>query len=149
MTRLRRPALALLALLLVAACGPMPAATPDDMVGVLNELTAHGATVTDIIAGDAGCPASSLHSNGSHLKMRFSPDGRDYDVYLFRWRGRTDFDSAAAQFDQCKSEFGNRLGPALPVSVVEVAPWRAFGIGWPSALRDAIEQSLVAAASGG
>lgn len=132
--------------LLIAGCGVAPTPTPVDMTGVLNELTSHGATVKDILAGEAGCPDSSLHSNASRITLTLA-DGRDYDVYLFRWRNAGDYDTADATFQQCIAAFVAKRG-STDVDVVEVSPWRAFGPAWTDATRAAVEQSLAAAAQG-
>jgi len=142
---LSRIASALLPALLAAACGAAATPTPDDMTGLLNELESHGAHVEDILAGDAGCPDSELHSNASRLTV--TSGGRDYDVYLFRWRRPTDYDAANAAFQDCVGAFTTARG-SVDVEILEVAPWRAFGGGWTAGLKDAIESSLSAAAAG-
>jgi hypothetical protein len=133
---------------MIAACGAAPAPTAGDMTSVLSELAAHGATVRDIVAGDPGCADASLQGNGSHIKLMLAADGRDYDVYLFRWRRATDYDAAGGAFSSCVSAFADRLDSSVRVDIVEVSPWRAFGPGWTKDLHDTMQQSLAAAAIG-
>lgn len=143
----RGAALAVAVALAAMACGPTPTPSPEDMTGVLNELAAHGATVKDIVAGDAGCADPSLHGNASRLTLTLAVDGRDYEVYLFRWRRPSDYEAANGPFQQCVAEFVQNR--STDVEIVEVAPWRAFGAGWTFDAKEAIEQSLAAAAAGG
>jgi hypothetical protein len=142
-----RAALAAAIAFTVAACGPTPTPSPEDMTGVLNEFAAHGATVKDVVAGDAGCADPSLHGNASRLTLTLAADGRDYAVYLFRWRRPSDYEAANAAFQQCVAEFAD--DHSTDVELVEVSPWRAFGAGWTFDAKEVIEQSLVAAAGGG
>lgn len=135
--------------LALAACGPTPTASPTDMTGVLNEFASHGAVVRDIIAGDAGCAESDLHSNGSHLTLTLTAEARDYGVYLFRWRRPSDYAAGDSAFQQCVAQFAREPSVTEEVQTIEVTPWRAFGTGWSDAMTDVIRQSLVAAAAGG
>ncbi len=132
----------------VVACGAAPAPTAGDMTLVLSELAAHGATVRDIVAGEPGCADASLQGNGSHLKLTLAADGRDYDVYLFRWRRASDYDAASQPFNSCVSSFADSLDSSVRVEIVEISPWRAFGPGWTQDMHDTVQQSLAAAAVG-
>lgn len=133
---------------MLSSCGTAPTPTPGEMVDVLNELAAHGATVRDVIAGDTGCSEPSLHDNGTRLQLTLASESRDYTVFLFRWRRPSDYDAAAASFSLCVSEFAQRLSSSVSVNVVDVSPWRAYGPGWTPTLHDALQQSLAAAAVG-
>lgn len=140
--------LALFAALAALGCGPEPSATPGDMVTLLNELTAHGTTVRDMVAGDAGCSDPTLRDNATRLQLTLASEERDHTVYLFRWRRQSDYDTAAASFSLCVSEFANRLSSSVRVDTVAASPWRAYGPGWTPTLHDALQQSLEAAAVG-
>jgi len=135
--------------LAVAACGGGgPTPSPADMTGILNELANHGATLKDIVGGDAGCGDATLQANGSRLTLTLAADGRDYDVYLFRWRRAGDFSAAGRPFHLCASEFADSVGASVRVAIVEVQPWRAYGTGWSDEMHDAVQESLTAAAAG-
>jgi hypothetical protein len=139
----------MLAMTLAAACAASPTPSPANMTGVLNELAAHGASLVDVVGGDAGCSDASLQGNGTRLTLRFALDGRDYDVYLFRWRRASDYEAADGAFDACSAAFAAAGGAGTGrLATVEVFPWRAFGIGWTEAVRDAVVDSLTAAAAG-
>lgn len=132
---------------IVAACAGAPQPTPGDMTAVLSELEAHGATVRDIVAGDAGCGDPTLHDNATRLELTLAADGRGYTVYLFRWRRQVDYDAAAVAFNTCVSEYLTRAGPVGTV-VIDISLWRAYGPGWTQEMHDALLQSLAAAAVG-
>lgn len=142
-------ALALFAMVaIVDACGAGAQPTAGDMTALLSELSAHGATVRDMVAGDPGCDDASLEGNGSHMKLTLAADGRDYDLYLFRWRRTSDYEAAGRPFEGCVSEFADTLSSSVRVEIVEVSPWRAFGPAWTKLMHDTVEQSLQAAAAG-
>jgi hypothetical protein len=139
---------AAVATLVLAGCyGGSASPTPGDMTDVLGELTAHGMTMTDTVAGDPGCADPSLFDNARRLVVTAAADGGSYTVYLFRWRNVTDYNAAADAFDACAAAFAGRPGTA-PVETVDVSPWRAYGPGWSSDVRDAIGQALAGAGSG-
>jgi hypothetical protein len=133
---------------LVAACyGGSAGPTPGDMVDVLGELSAHGATMTDTVAGDAGCADQTLVDNARRLAVTFAPDDRTYTVYLFRWLNNADYGEAGSAFAACVAAY-RQANPSASVETVDVSPWRAFGPGWSQALRDSVGQALTAAARG-
>ncbi len=132
---------------LVGACGAAPQPTPGDMTSVLSELAAHGATVSDMVAGDAGCTDPTLRDNATRLELTLADDGRPYTVYLFRWRRQSNYDGAAVAFNMCVSQYLAKPG-AVGADVIDVSPWRAFGPGWTKEMHDAMQQSLAAAAVG-
>jgi len=139
---------AALAMLLIAGCyGGSSSPTPGDMTDVLGELTAHGLTMTDTVAGDPGCADASLFDNARRLAVTSAADGRSYTLYLFRWRNVTDYNAAADAFDACVAAFAGQPGAAA-VETVDVSPWRAYGPGWTTAMRDALQQALSAAGTG-
>ena len=141
--------LALLALtVLVSACyGGSASPTPGDMVDVLGELSAHGVTMTDTVAGDAGCADQTLVDNARKLQVSFSPDGKTYTVYLFRWLNNADYLDAGSAFDNCADAY-LAAHPDSVVDKVDLSPWRAFGPDWTQDLHAAIRGALVDAAQG-
>jgi hypothetical protein len=139
---------AAVAVLLLAGCyGGSASPTPGDMTDVLGELTAHGVTMTDTVAGDPGCADPSLFDNARRLVVTSAADGRSYTVYLFRWRNVTDYNAAADAFDACVAAFAGDAG-TITVETVDVSPWRAYGPGWTAEVRDAVQQALEGAGSG-
>ena len=115
------------------------------MVALLAEMSAHGLSVRDNVAGDPGCGQPSLRDNASRLTIQLAGEPAAYTVFLFRWRRPADFDAAAADFGACVAEF-SQVGTA--VSTLEHSPWRAFGPNWSAALEAALDDSLAGAAGG-
>jgi len=117
------------------------------MVDVLGALSARGATMTDTVAGDAGCSDQTLVDNARRLQLSFTPDGQTYTAYLFRWLNDADYVSAGPAFEECKLAYQvGHVGSDL--ASVDVSPWRAYGPSWSPALREAMEQALADAAKG-
>jgi len=143
----RRLAALTLMMLLTGCYGGSTGPTPGDMVDVLGELSAHGATMTDTVAGDAGCPDQTLVDNARKLQVSFAPDGQTYTVYLFRWLNNADYGEAADAFNSCMISYQSS-NAGVTVDKVNVSPWRAFGPGWTSELQDAVAGALTDAATG-
>lgn len=135
------------ALLLAGCYGGSTGPTPGDMVDVLGELSAHGVTMTDTVAGDAGCPDQTLVDNARKLQVSFAPDEKTYTVYLFRWLNNADYNQAAQAFDSCVVSYQGSIGGSS-VAKVDVSPWRAYGPDWTQDLHDAVAGALADAATG-
>ena len=134
--------------LLVAACyGGSTGPTPGDMVDVLGELSAHGVTMTDTVAGDAGCADPTLVDNARKLQVSFAPDEKTYTIYLFRWLNNADYQEAAAAFDGCIAAY-QAAHAGLTIGKVGLSPWRAYGPDWTPDLQDAVDGALADAAQG-
>jgi hypothetical protein len=140
----RLAALALTSLLL-SGCGAFKAPaqpTAGDLTDIVSALVLRNMTITDQVAGDPGCGAqiSSLHSNAVRYDVRPAGDSNSYPVYVFSWKSQATFDADKFAFDSCVQEAEQFAIP--PVQTVEYLPWRAFGPGWPSGLRDAVDAAL-------
>lgn len=144
---MRRLAALALAVLVSACYGGSASPTPGDMVDVLGELSAHGVTMTDTVAGDAGCADQSLVDNARKLQVSFSPDQKSYTVYLFRWLNNADYTEAGATFNGCAVAYQDAHSGST-VTKVDVSPWRAFGPDWTTDLQAALSGALADAAKG-
>lgn len=131
-----------IAVLTVAACGPnaMPPPSPNEFLDVVSALVLRGATITNQVAGDAGCTQPPLHDNAVRLDVAM-PGAPPAGVYLFRWRRAGDFDAEADAYAACVAEAEAR-DPDATVTSEERLPWRGYGAGWSPALRDAVEEAL-------
>jgi hypothetical protein len=145
----RRFSLAVATLALVAGCygSSSSSPTPGDMTDVQGELEAHGATIKNAVAGDAGCPDQTLVSNARRLELTLAGDSKTYEVYLFRWKDQSTYTAAAPSFSLCVSAFADR-GSSVHVETVEISPWRAYGPEWSKEMHDALQQALADAATG-
>ena len=139
-----------LALLLAAGCsnvGQAPAQTPGSMDDVIAELVLRGASVHNLVSGDAGCPSSGLHDNAVRFDVALGSQSATREVYLLRWRRQSDFDASAQAFAECVNEY-RALHPGVQVSALELYPWRAYGPGWGTQFADILHAALVAAGGG-
>jgi hypothetical protein len=135
---------ALVGLVVGCASNGIPAATPAGMDDLVAALVVRGASITDQVAGDAGCADRTLIGNAVRLDVRMSDEDAVSPVYVFRWRRVADFDAAAAPFADCVAEFGQRTG-AEHMDQVSHTLWRAYGPNWPARLRDAVNAALLQA----
>jgi hypothetical protein len=139
------------ALLLAAAtlaCGGTPTATfsAGDLSAVQEALALRGASVLNAVSGDAGCPATTLHTNAVRFELQLA-DEPPATAHLLRWRRPNQYAAAAAEFADCVADFRLRAG-TQPVHVLEVPPWRVLGAGWSDDMRRTIEDALRAAGGG-
>ncbi len=135
--------------ILIAGCGVFVAPsqpTAGDLTDIANGLVRRNMTITNQVAGDPGCGSqgsSPLHSNAVRYDVRPPGMNASYPVYVFGWKSQATFDADKPEFDSCvQAEEQSASGP---VDTVEHLPWRAFGPGWPVALRDAVDAALMEA----
>lgn len=142
---LARFAALVLVTVLLAGCGAFKAPaqpTAGALTDIVAALVVRNMTITDQVAGDPGCGSqtSALHSNAVRYDVRPAGDTRSYPVYVFSWKSQATFDADKVAFDACvQDEQQSSIGP---VQTVEYLPWRAFGPGWPTTLRDAVDAAL-------
>jgi len=145
---LRKTVAFTLVALLLSGCGAFtaPPPTAGDHTDIVGALVRRGMTVTTQVSGDPGCGAqvgSSLHSNAVRYDVRPAGDTNSYPVYVFGWKSQATFDSDKPVFDACVQ--AAQEASVVPVDTVEHLPWRAFGPGWPTTLRDAVDAALTGA----
>lgn len=139
-------AVALMALL-VSGCGVFtaPSPTAGEIGDVVAGLVRRGATITDQVSGDAGCPDPSLYGNAVRYDVRMGASDTPAPVYVLRWKSDATFTATQAEFDACVAAY-KQAHPDQGVTVYDDAPWRAFGPGWSNSLESAVEQAVHAAA---
>jgi hypothetical protein len=144
----RFPTLLLAAALLAGAAAgcdrnvTLPAPTAGELGDVVAALVLRGATITDQVAGDAGCSDPTLFGNAVRLDVRMPGAATSAPVYVLRWKRAADYDAAEAAFAACVAQSPR---PPDAVTTVAVSPWRAYGPDWPDALRDAVSAALTEA----
>jgi hypothetical protein len=137
-----RRLVASLAALLVTGCGvTAPTPTPGSYENFIAGLVQRGATVTQQVAGDAGCTSATLHNNAARFDVTFEDDLAHYSIYFFAWRRVSDYDAAATDFASCVAS-AQQMNSGLAYTTFVASPLRVYGPDWPPALRTAIEQSL-------
>jgi hypothetical protein len=141
----RRLASLAIAALLLTSCGAFtaPAPTAGELTDIVGTLVRRNMTVTDQVSGDAGCGNSALYSNAVRYDVRPATDTTAYSVYVFGWKSEATFDADKAAFDTCVQTYSG-TNPGT-MTTVEHLPWRAYGPGWPPALKDAVDAALTGA----
>jgi hypothetical protein len=136
----------MLAVLAVVGCAGVttPTPSPGGFQDIVASLVVRGATITDQVAGDAGCADPTLYGNALRLDVRMPGESDSRPVHLLGWRRQTDYEAAAPAFAACLETY-EAAGPESEVTTVETPPWRAFGRDWSAALRSAIERALMEA----
>jgi hypothetical protein len=131
--------------LLISCCGAFtaPKPTAGDFTDIVSTLVRRNITVTDQVSGDDGCSNSALYSNAVRYDVRPAGDTTTYPIYVFGWKSEATYDADKAAFDACEQGYSGSSPGA--VSAVEHLPWRAYGPGWPSTLKDAVDAALSAA----
>jgi hypothetical protein len=129
--------------LALTGCGVFVAPSPSagDTVQIVNSLVRRGMTITNQVAGDAGCGNSSLYNNAVRYDVQPGGELLTYSVYVFGWKSAATFAADKSNFDACVGSAPS--GEA--VTTVEHLPWRAYGRGWPDALRQAVDAALTEA----
>lgn len=132
---------------LLSGCGVFvaPSPTAGEMANLVLALVRRGATITDQVAGDAGCPDPSLYGNAIRYDVRTSSDASPARVYLLRWKSQATYDASSDEFDSCVAAF-KQAHPTESVSVYEDSPWRVYGPGWSETLKSAVETAVHEAA---
>src|SRR3954453_2489148 len=132
--------------LVFAGCGAFvaPRPTAGDFTDVVGSLVRRNMTITTQVAGDPGCHDSALHSNAVRYDVRPAGADRSYPVYVFAWKSQQTFDAEKASFDACVQSYG-AVASGDSGDTVQHLPWRAFGSGWPPALRQAVDSALTEA----
>ena len=133
---------------LVTGCGVFVAPaqpTPGELTDIVNALVLRNMTITDQVAGDAGCSDSSIYSNAVRYDVSMAGETGSHPVFVFGWKSQATFDAAKAAFDACVENYSLTNHVESLYVLDDHAPWRAYGPGWPIGLRDAVNEALVAA----
>jgi hypothetical protein len=140
----------MLALLVaLGGCGTpaTPTPTPGDLTAVRGQLLLAGITSRSVVGGESACPeVEALTDNSVRLVVTDPGTGEPADLYLYLFRLR-DFEESEADAARCASVYEAAAGET--VERVEVPPYRALGADWSPDLREAVEEALRAAATGG
>jgi len=131
----------------LAGCGVFvaPSPTAGEMGDLVSGLVLRGATITDQVSGDAGCPDPTLIGNAIRYDLRMATESTTVSVYVLRWNTQQTFDANEPAFQACVTQF-EQAHPGATVTTYEDSPWRVFGSGWSPAATGAIEQAVHAAA---
>ena len=151
MAPLRASVLALLAVLLLAACGSVtvtpPAPTPADFTGIATELTKRGLVLDKLVSGDAGCVDPTLIQTaiGFDAKGLDRADPVRLRIYIFR--NRDAFDRLRSTVDTCARSY---VTDPDTYEALERSPYVLTGVGpFPPKFKAVLQQAIEAAAGTG
>ena len=151
MTPFRVAIAAIVAVLLLGACGSVavtpPAPTPAVFTGIATELTQRGLVLDKLTSGDAGCDDQTLTQTaiGFDAKGLDQPDPVRLRIYIFR--NRDSFDRLRSSVDTCARWY---VTDPDTYEAIEQSPYVLTGVGpWPPQFKAALEQALEAAAGTG
>ncbi len=148
MKALARAIVLLLVGALLAGCGEFvaPSPTPGEMNDLIAALVVRGVTIQHLTSGDAGCPGSTLHSNGVHFQVSLD-GGTGSDVFLLRWKSTADFNGATDDVAACVAEY-QAAHPGAVMDQISLDPWRVYGPDWSAALKDTLNAALLSVGGG-
>jgi hypothetical protein len=150
--RLRvRVVIACLVAIALSGCGALsrtpPAPTPADFLGISGALLARGISVSDVVAGDAGCADPAL----AKTAIRFRASGLDQrqpvPIHLYIFGSADSYDRLRSSVDTCARSYLTDPGT---FQSVDARPFVVMGQGpWGRSFAAAIRQALTEAAGGG
>jgi hypothetical protein len=133
--------------LLLAGCGAFsaPSPTAGEMGDLVAGLVRRGATITEQVGGDAGCPDANLYGNAVRYDLRGPGEVDTVPIYLLRWKSDATFTATQTDFDACVESF-KKAHPGTTITRYEDAPWRAYGPDWSTTVQTLVETAVHEAA---
>jgi hypothetical protein len=136
--------------LMVAACGSQtgtPTPTPGDIETVASKLALQGISISDVVAGDAGCDDRSLTGPAISFRASGLDQATAVTIHLYSFRSRSVFEGRQAAVSACARSYVH--DPATYENVAE-SPFIAAGQGpWAPTFKAHFEAGLAAAAGSG
>ena len=147
----RVAALAIVASLVMAACGlasgSPPAATAADFPGITAELATRGVSVNHFVSGEAGCPDPVLTPTAIAFDAKGLDQATDVRIYLYIFRNRDVFERLRSTIDACAASF---VTDPETFESIEASPYVLAGQGpWGQGFKTALRAGLEAAAGSG
>jgi hypothetical protein len=145
-------ALSYVVAIVVAGCGLVsrtpPAPTPADFLGISGAFFARGISVSQVVAGDAGCADPGLAKTAISFRASGLDQAAPVAVHLYIFGSRASYDKLRAAVDACAASYITDPQAfvsidAPPFVIVSQGPW---GPQFTAAIRQGLTQ---AAGSGG
>jgi hypothetical protein len=135
----------------VSGCGLVsrtpPAPTPADFLGISGAFAARRVSVSDVVAGDAGCRDPGLAKTAISFRASGLDQAAPVAVHLYIFGSRDSYDRLRASVEACAASY-TADGQAL--ESVDAPPFVIMGQGpWGPQFSSAIRQGLAEAAGGG
>jgi hypothetical protein len=121
-----------------------PSPTAGALADVVNALVRRNMTITNQVAGDAGCADPTLQGNAVRYEVSMAGEVDAHPVYVFGWKDPASFGTAKGAFDACVENF-SLTNRASSMATLEHAPWRAYLPNYSIQLTNAVDEALVEA----
>ena len=136
--------------ILIGGCGltrTSPAPTPADFLGISGAFFARGVSVSQVVAGDAGCADPGLAKTAISFRASGLDQAAPVAVHLYIFGSRNSYDKLRAAVDTCAASYIS--DPQAFVSI-DAPPFVIVGQGpWGPQLSAAIREGLTQAAGNG
>jgi hypothetical protein len=137
--------------ILISGCGLVgrtpPAPTPADFLGISGAFLARGISVSQVVAGDAGCADPGLVKTAISFRASGLDQSAPVAVHLYIFGSRDSYDKLRAAVDACAASY--IADPQAFVSI-DAPPFVIVGQGpWGPQFTAAIRQGLTQAAGNG
>jgi hypothetical protein len=141
----------LLAAAALAGCGfvsrTAPPATPSDFLGISGALAARGVSVSQVVAGDAGCNDPALARTAISFRASGLDQATAVPVHLYIFGSPASYEKLRSSVDACARSFVTGSGA---LESVDASPFVVVGQGpWAPNFSAAIRQGLTQAAGNG
>ena len=145
------PLALLLAAVAVAGCGFVsrtpPAPTPADFQGIASAFVARGVSVSQIVAGDAGCNDPALARTAISFRASGLDQATAIPVHLYIFGSPASYEKLRSSVDACARSF---VTDPETIESIDASPFVVVGQGpWAPRFTAAIRQALTQAAGNG
>jgi hypothetical protein len=146
-----RVAVACLVAIAVSGCSVLsrtpPAPTPADFLGISGALVARGISVSDVVAGDAGCADPALAKTAISFRASGLDQTAPVPVHLYIFGTRDSYRKLRSSVDACARSY---VTDPDTFESIDAAPFVVAGQGpWAPRFAAALRQGLSEAAGGG
>lgn len=137
--------------IVISGCGLVsrtpPAPTPADFLGISGAFGARGIAVSQVVAGDAGCPDQGLAKTAISFRASGLDQAAPVAVYLYIFGSRASYQKLRTAVDTCAASY--ITDPEAFVSI-DAQPFVIVSQGpWAPKFSAAIRQGLTQAAGSG
>jgi hypothetical protein len=130
---------------LVSRSAPVP--TPADFLGISGNFVARGVSVSQVVAGDAGCADPGLAKTAISFRASGLDQASPVPIHLYIFGSRDSYEKLRPAVDACAGSY--ITNPDAFVSI-DAPPFVVTGQGpWGPAFTAAIRQGLTEAAGSG
>jgi len=139
-------ALSCVVAIVLSGCGLVgrtpPAPTPADFLGISGAFVARGISVSQVVAGDAGCADAGLAKTAISFRASGLDQATPVAVHLYIFGSRASYQKLRAAVDSCAASYVTDPASfvsidASPFVIVSQGPW---GAQFTAAIRQGLTQ---------